>query len=530
MHTMSPLHQVFDAVIFGSGLAGLSCARRLALLGKKVAVIEKNKELGGHLLPFERAGAVFEVGLHYIADTGQGSHFSDALRRLDVRFEEVRLDENFETLVFEDGERGIRDSLSYSIPVDRFAGELKGKFPERQKAIDAYFNAMETIWQLMKDVEFPVSHEGMVQAFLRSQQKMRLGKLAFQTLGAFFDELKIHGKLREILAVHHLLIGVPPSRVSAVLHMLVQRYYFENACFVAGGGQAVIQALEHSDVHYYTGCIATFEKIHRIYESVEGSRFRIETDKGEVLYAKNIVWTPDPRLIESANKNVTLPALLRERLKRAESPAALVVGYFATRRDLPEYGLLNRNYWLMGSLDSEQCYRQESPEALAACSPVYISTGSLRDPHAVKSGNKLGARGVFQAMFLCPPDAQTWGGDDVDAYRKPESRGGFGRGYRLLKERTLKTLTHRLETNWPALAGELVWSELGTPLTHRRYLHSLTLNGYGFAPTVSDFLWKRPGTFTGEEGLYLCGAHVRPAHGIVTALLNGVGLADRLAP
>jgi prolycopene isomerase len=530
MHTMSPLHQVFDAVIFGSGLAGLSCARRLALLGQKVAVIEKNKALGGHLLPFERAGTFFEVGLHYIADTGQGSHFSDALRRLNVQFDEVRLDDHFETLVFEDGAQGIRDAISYSTPVERFAEELKGNFPENKRAIDSYFSAMEMIWQLMKGVDFPVSHKGMLQAFLRSHQKLRLGKLAFQTLGAFFDELGIHGKLREILAVHHLLIGVPPSRVSAVLHMLVQRYYFENACFVAGGGQAMIDALEHKDVQYLTGRSATFAKIHAPQDSSGGARFRIETDLGEVFFAKNIVWTPDPRLLETANKNVALPALLRERLKGAEAPAALVVGYFATRKELPDYGLQNRNYWLMGSLDSEQCYRRESPDLLAAHAPVYISTGSLRDPHALKPDNKLGARGVFQAMFLCPPDARLWGGDDVDAYRKPESRGGFGREYRLLKERTLKTLTHRLETVWPALAGELVWSELGTPLTHRRYLHSMTLNGYGFAPTVSDFLWKRPGTSSGEDGLYLCGAHVRPAHGIVTALLNGVGLAERLAP
>ena len=39
MTNMSLPHQVFDAVIFGSGLAGLSCARRLAMQGKKVLVL-----------------------------------------------------------------------------------------------------------------------------------------------------------------------------------------------------------------------------------------------------------------------------------------------------------------------------------------------------------------------------------------------------------------------------------------------------------------------------------------------------------
>lgn len=528
MANMSSPHQVFDAVIFGSGLAGLSCARRLAMQGKKTLVVEKSKEIGGHLLPFERAGAFFEVGLHYIADTQPGGHYHRAMSDLGIQLEEIQLDEHFETLHFEHmGDAGIRE-FSYTRPLSLFITQLLERFPAKSREIKKYFEIMESVWAVMRKIEFPVTILGALRAFKSSENKMAIGKAAFQTLGECLDELKIHGDLREVLVMHHVLIGVPPSRVSAVLHMVVQRYYFEGACFVRGGGKAVIDALIHSDVEYVVSCDAQFECDHRVESKQGRARYKVHLQNGRTVVCNDIVWTPDPRLLPRAAQTINLPTLLRERLKRAETPHALVVGYFATRRPLPAYGLKNCNHWLMGRFNSEACYLERDPVVLAENAPLYVSTGSLRDPDALREQNKLGAQGVFQAMFLCPAESSIWGGDDVSVYRTPESKGGFGRNYRNLKQEVLKTLTDRLQRSWPELTGELVWTELGTPLTHHRYLNSLTLNGYGFAPTVQDLLWRRPGVETGVEGLYLCGAHTRPSHGIVTALLNGVGLANSL--
>jgi phytoene dehydrogenase-like protein len=78
------------------------------------------------------------------------------------------------------------------------------------------------------------------------------------------------------------------------------------------------------------------------------------------------------------------------------------------------------------------------------------------------------------------------------------------------------------------LKGELSWSELGTPLTHHRYLATSTLGGYGYEASVSDVLWGRPGWKSGRPGLYLAGAFTRPSHGILTSLLNGVGVGERV--
>ena len=532
MHFANATHQVFDTVIFGSGLAGLSCARRLAVGGQKVAVLEKAKELGGHLLPFERSGATFEVGLHYIADMQAGSHFESSLSRLGVSLEKIPLDEDFETLIFDGDQTSVQASLrevSYCAPAARFADRLKSLFPDQAKGIEQYFEALDIVWSLARQLSFPVAVSDVLKIAMAHPKKLTLVFLATKTLSQVFDAFRITGRLREVLAVHHVLIGVPPSRVSAFLHMTVQRYYFEGAGFIRGGGKALIRELIHPEVTYRNATDATFEKIHDSDLVRNGVRFCIRLSESEAICARNVVWTPDPRALSQAARGIATSAFFDTKLKGAEAPHALVVGYYATRGPLQSYGLKNRNYWLMGGLDSEDCYLDDSPLELAGHSPLYLSMGSLRDPDAVGQGNKLGAQGVFQAMFLCPPVADIWGGDNPDRYRQPESKGGYGRHYRVLKDDVLKKLTQRIVRLWPQLEGELVWTELGTPLTHRRYLNSITLNGYGFAPTVSDLLWKRPSAWTGQEGLFLCGAHIRPSHGIVTALLNGVGLAEMIS-
>jgi phytoene dehydrogenase-like protein len=98
-----------------------------------------------------------------------------------------------------------------------------------------------------------------------------------------------------------------------------------------------------------------------------------------------------------------------------------------------------------------------------------------------------------------------------------------------IKKEVLEILTTRLTHAFPILGNEIVWRELGTPLTHHRFLNSSSLGGYGFASTVEDLIWSRPNYQSGRAGLYLAGAFTLPSHGIVTALLSGVGVGRHIA-
>ncbi len=507
----------FDIVVFGSGLAGLSCARRLALSGKRVVVLERAPVLGGHLYAFERRGVSFEVGIHYIASCGAGSLFAKACRELRISPELVPLEVGFEELRF--GSSG--GTWQMRSPFPSYIADLKERFPQCAARFDMLARDLEALWTLANGLEFPLTTPALVKALLASSERVRLARLIPLTLERYLSRvLKLPKEACEVVALQHLLIGVPPSRVSALVALLVHRYYFEQACFVRGGGKALAEMLRHPQVEYRTGVDARFRRRD------DGAGFVVEWEGGR-LEARQVVWTPDPRLLAAATDE-TLGSLLRWRLRHVEEPHALVVGYFATRRDLREYGMANRNYWLMGELTGDEAYGSWPLSTLATKAPVYLSTGSLRDPLAAPPGNALGAAGVFQAMFLVAPNHPEWGGSGAAAYRRSEETGGFRERYLEKKEEVLRLLRDRVVTQFPALDGELVWQELGTPLTHSRFLYSLSQNGYGFSPTVFDLLLGRPSYETGVANLYLCGAHIKPAHGIATALANGVGLGTLL--
>ena len=54
----------YDAVVIGSGLAGLTCANMLARGGHSVLLLEQHSNLGGLATWFKRKGHIFDVALH----------------------------------------------------------------------------------------------------------------------------------------------------------------------------------------------------------------------------------------------------------------------------------------------------------------------------------------------------------------------------------------------------------------------------------------------------------------------------------
>ena len=63
---------MYDTIIIGSGLGGLMTALILAKEGRKVAIIEKNKQFGGNLQSFLRDEVLFDTGVHYVGSLSEG--------------------------------------------------------------------------------------------------------------------------------------------------------------------------------------------------------------------------------------------------------------------------------------------------------------------------------------------------------------------------------------------------------------------------------------------------------------------------
>jgi all-trans-retinol 13,14-reductase len=73
----------YNTIIVGGGIAGLTSAAYLSRAGKKVLLIEKNRECGGLVNSFTRDGFHFDTGVRALIDAGI---ILPMLKLLKVRF------------------------------------------------------------------------------------------------------------------------------------------------------------------------------------------------------------------------------------------------------------------------------------------------------------------------------------------------------------------------------------------------------------------------------------------------------------
>jgi len=123
----------YDAIVIGSGIGGLTCARSLSAMGKKVLVLEQHYTAGGFTHAYSREGYEWDVGVHYIGDVGYPTitrNLFDFVSNNQLKW--AAMDPVYDRIFL--GEK------SYDLIAGKqaFANELKTQFPNEKKAIDDY--------------------------------------------------------------------------------------------------------------------------------------------------------------------------------------------------------------------------------------------------------------------------------------------------------------------------------------------------------------------------------------------------------
>ena len=134
----------YDTIIIGSGLGGLMTTLILAKEGKKVAVLEQNKQFGGNLQTFLRQGILFDTGVHYVGSLDKGqtlySYFSYAgiLPYLDL---ERMPQEGFDYICFGQEEIAYPHAQGYT----SFVRALLPYFPKEHEALEQYITKIKEV-------------------------------------------------------------------------------------------------------------------------------------------------------------------------------------------------------------------------------------------------------------------------------------------------------------------------------------------------------------------------------------------------
>ena len=520
----NPLPEEVDVAVIGCGLGGLSTAAYLAKAGLKVAALDAHYVAGGCGTVFSRGPSEaryhFDVGLHYVGDCGPDGGIPTVLREVGADpVEFLPMDpDGFDTIILPGG-------FEFPIPVglDRYRQRLHERFPAERRGIDRYVGLLEGVRDLGARLD---KNDGKMTAgiALRALTK-HLGLVRFQnaTMSAVLDHVTTDPRLRAVILGQNGDYGLPPSRVSAMLHLGLADHYFKGAFYPKGGGQVLADRLAAA-VEKHGGSIHLRRPVGKVL--VEGGRVvGIETaprknHPTERIRAKAVVSNAD--LIKTLRELVPaehLPAPWRARLVQGfELPAALFLTCLGVRGDLRELGFKNSNYWIFDDLDIDRLYRSGYADAEPTARAAYITSATMKDPtspHHAPPGIS-----TLEVMTLVPGSPQHWGVPDheVDGwgYKRNED-------YRRRKQQVEDRLVAMAERRFPGLTERIVFKESATPITHTRYTGATDGVSYGIALTPAQFGKGRPGFGPVLPGLFLCGASTRANHGIVGAMSSGRG-------
>ncbi len=228
----------FDVVIIGSGLGGLLCGAILGKNGYKVAVLEKNPQIGGCLQSYKRDGGLFDTGVHYIGGLEKGQTLNKIFAYVGI-LERIKLkrfdNEGFDLIKFGDSNKEFVYAQSY----EKFVDTLADSFPDERDGIENYCRKIKELCG-----RFPL-YNLQNGDFMDKMDLLDLN--ARDTINSFVKD----PMLQNVLAGNNCLYAGSGEKSPFYIHALILNSYIESSWHCKGGGSQIATAL--ADVIIETG-------------------------------------------------------------------------------------------------------------------------------------------------------------------------------------------------------------------------------------------------------------------------------------
>jgi phytoene dehydrogenase-like protein len=395
----------------------------------------------------------------------------------------------------------------FDIPagLSAYQSRLVARFPAERAGIEAYFAAVLSLNRELRRL-------GTLGSW-RDLAAPTVARWGWRTARPFIDHFTRDPLLQAILASQSGDHGLPPNQVSAAVHAGVAHHYFDGGHYPVGGGGAIPRAFVRA-LRRAGSDILLQQRVARILID-QGRAAGVELADGTRLTADIVVSNADPLLVLTG----MLPAdqlnwRWRRRLRRGRYSVSALSLFLAVDRDLRGEGLDSGNYWMYDHADLDALYGLGLTDHVVRTGKVpmtFLTATTLKDPTKLHSGHHTLEAFAFTSYA---PFAR-WAD-------RPE--GARGAEYEALKTRLTEAMVQRLERLLPGLREDIVFSNLGTPLTNAHYVAAPEGSLYGLAKTPAQV---GPGAYPVAgplAGLFFCGASTL-SHGVAGATQSGLRAA-----
>lgn len=500
---------MWDTIVIGSGISGLTAAAALARSGQRVLVLEQHSVAGGLTQTFTRQEWTFATGVHYVSgvgpDSGADGQFGRILQWLTggtLQFADCGNPYDIVRLP------GFEFAIEH--PQAAYRNALHARFPAHRAAIEHWFEEMDAAGQSARSLLAMRGLPALLAWGLRLWHGAEVRHFSVRTLAEALSAIE-DSHLRAVLGARWGNYGAAPETAPLLEHALVTGAYDSGAFYPVGGPTRFAKTMQ------------------RVIEAA-GGQLRLRADVKQIVVtdgrASAVVFEHDgKRHSESctsvisamgvANTVACLDAQIapswRETVHALRPGLSYLALYLGFDGDIAAAGASPANVWIYESEDIGRVWQAPADEDAPA---LFVSFPSLKDPAHV--GKHTG-----EVVALCDASSfEPW--LHLPAEHRSEE-------YIALKAWVEDRMLAQFRRHFPALAAMLRFHELSTPVTQQHFVRSPDGAMYGLEMSARRLTSRSLDVRTPVPGLLLAGQDVSGA-GIQASCMSGLLAAAVIEP
>lgn len=502
------LNNLWDVIIIGSGISGLTTAILLAKKGKKVLVLEGHYKAGGFTHTYKKNGFEFDSGVHYVGDVHNLNHPTGKIFHYisDGQIKWNKMSSAYDKVIFDN----TNEKYDFVEGIDNNIDNLLRYFPKEKSSICRYYKEILSVESQIPyySIEKALKRKsGSIASRFLSKKFINHAKLSTKEV---LDSITNNEKLKSVLAGQWGTYGLPPEYSSFANHAIVVSHFMDGGSYPVGGSEEIAKSI-YDNLKKNNGEIVTKAKVVSINQKnkvIKG----VTLENGHEIYAPVVVSSAG--VIQTFNKLLNNDAKNEMGLMKIKSvrPGLSFVSLnIGAKSDFEFLKKENGNLWVFESSDHLSNYNKIIKNEIGDIFPVsFITFPSNKDPdYIIRNKNKMN---INISAFANYSITEKWDGTT------PMKRGV---GYNEFKQEIQVKLLNTVLKYCPDLRGNIEYLDTSTPLTSKHFMNSSLGEMYGIQGTSAKYMekWLRPDTPI--KGLYLTGQDIL-SNGILGAMFSGV--------